>query len=958
MNTNSSFARRHIGPGPEDTSRLLDTVGVASLDSLIRETIPESIRLRTPLRLPPALSEHDLIEELRRMAGRNRLFKTYIGMGYYGTLTPAVIQRNVLENPAWYTSYTPYQAEISQGRLEALLNYQTMVVDLTAMDMANASLLDEGTAAAEAMHMFHTPGEAGRNRFFVSHECLPQTIDVLRTRASSLGIELVLGDFQTAPLDRSFFGALLQYPTCDGTVHTYGPFCDRAHAAGVSVAVAADPMSLALLEPPGAWGADAVVGSTQRFGIPMGYGGPHAAFFAVRDAFKRKLPGRLIGVTIDARGQRALRMTLQTREQHIRREKATSNICTSQVLLANMAGLYAVYHGPDGIRRIATTIHERTAALNAALQSLGYAQRNPSFFDTLRIECDESTVRNLRTLALQERINLRYIDTVSVGVSIDETTSVQDVEHLAGLFAHARNQKPPSSVSAPTHGSAIPSALARTRPFLQHPVFNRHHSETDMLRYIKSLELKDFSLANGMIPLGSCTMKLNAATEMFPITWPEFASLHPFVPREQAEGYAQLFSELESYLNEITGFAATSLQPNAGAQGEYTGLMVIREYLKRNGRSRRNVALIPSSAHGTNPASAAMAGMQVVVVRCDEEGNIDVQDLKEKAQQHRETLACLMVTYPSTHGVFEESIREICRIVHDHGGQVYMDGANMNAQVGLTNPAIIGADVCHINLHKTFCIPHGGGGPGMGPICVARHLAPFLPKHPVVPVGGEQGITAVAAAPWGSADILLISYAYIRLMGPDGLADATRYAILNANYIKERLNGHYRPLYVGKNGRVGHEMILDTRPFKASAGIDVTDIAKRLMDYGFHAPTVSFPVPGTLMVEPTESEPLEELDRFCDAMISIRKEIEEIEQGLADREDNVLKHAPHTSEEVIADGWNHAYAREKAAYPVPGLRRNKFWPSVGRVNDAYGDRNVMCTCPPVEEYASTESPGS
>ncbi len=957
MNTNSSFARRHIGPGPEDTSHLLDTVGVASLDSLIRETIPESIRLRTPLRLPPALSEHDLIEELRRMARRNKLFKTYIGMGYYGTLTPAVIQRNVLENPAWYTSYTPYQAEISQGRLEALLNYQTMVVDLTAMDIANASLLDEGTATAEAMHMFYTPGEAGRNRFFVSHECLPQTIDVLRTRASSLGIELLVGNFQTAPLDRSFFGALLQYPTCDGTVHTYGPFCDRAHAAGVSIAVAADLMSLALLEPPGAWGADAVVGSTQRFGIPMGYGGPHAAFFAVRDSFKRKLPGRLIGVTIDARGQRALRMTLQTREQHIRREKATSNICTSQVLLANMAGLYAVYHGPDGIRRIATTIHERTAALNEALQSLGYVQRNSSFFDTLRIECDEFTVRNLRTLALQEQINLRYIDPKSVGISLDETTTVQDVERLAGLFARAKNLKAPS-IAPPPHGSDFPAAHARTRPYLQHPVFNRYHSETDMLRYIKSLELKDFSLANGMIPLGSCTMKLNAAVEMFPITWPEFASLHPFVPREQAEGYAQLFSELESYLNEITGFAATSLQPNAGAQGEYTGLMVIREYLRRIGQSGRHVALIPSSAHGTNPASAVMAGMQVVVVRCDDEGNIDVQDLKEKAQQHRETLACLMVTYPSTHGVFEESIREICRIVHDHGGQVYMDGANMNAQVGLTNPASIGADVCHINLHKTFCIPHGGGGPGMGPICVAKHLAPYLPKHPVVPVGGEQGITAVAAAPWGSADILLIAYAYIRLMGPDGLADATRYAILNANYIKERLNGHYRPLYVGKNGRVGHEMILDTRPFKASAGVDVTDIAKRLMDYGFHAPTVSFPVPGTLMVEPTESEPLQELDRFCDAMISIRKEIEEIEQGLADREDNVLKHAPHTSEEVVADGWNHAYAREKAAYPVPGLRRNKFWPSVGRVNDTYGDRNVLCTCPPVEEYASTEPPGS
>lgn len=947
MNPNSEFPRRHIGPGPDDTEIMLKTIGVHSLDELIRQTIPEAIRMKRPLNLPPPVAEHELLEDLRQMAAENRVVRSYIGLGYFETLTPAVIQRNILENPAWYTSYTPYQAEIAQGRLEALLNFQTMVVDMTGLPISNASLLDEGTAAAEAMHMFHESRPAGQgHRFFVSNECLPQTIDILRTRSGPLGIELVIGDWQSAVLDTSCFGALVQYPTADGEIHDYTDFTARAHAAGMFVAAAADIMSLALLRPPGEWGADAAVGSTQRFGIPMGYGGPHAAYFATRDEFKRKVPGRLIGVTIDAHGHRALRMALQTREQHIRREKATSNICTSQVLLANMAGMYAVYHGPDGLRAIAARIHRLTSTLADGLKKAGFRIANAHFFDTLKIQSDETAIRRVLDAARKNEINLRQINATTIGLSLDEAASIDDVRRLIMVFTGTASQATESSVGH------LPNGLARTSPFLTHPVFQRYHSETEMLRYIKSLELKDLSLANCMIPLGSCTMKLNATTEMMPITWKEFGALHPFAPAEQAAGYMRLFSELESFLNEITGFAATSLQPNAGAQGEYTGLMVIREYLHSRGQDHRRVALIPSSAHGTNPASAVMAGFQVVVVKCDDQGNIDLNDLRAKASQFHDTLAALMVTYPSTHGVFEESIQEICRIVHEHGGQVYMDGANMNAQVGLTSPALIGADVCHLNLHKTFCIPHGGGGPGMGPICVAPHLAPFLPSHPVINVGGDKGITAVAAAPWGSASILLISYAYIRLMGSNGLTDATRYAILNANYIKERLKDHYEALYSGTHGRVGHEMILDTRPFKASAGVDVIDIAKRLMDFGFHAPTVSFPVPGTLMVEPTESESLHELDRFCEAMIWIRREIEDIEQGRSDREDNVLKHAPHTADSLIAEPWSHAYSREQAAFPADYLRRSKFWPTVGRVNDAYGDRNVVCTCPPVEEYES------
>ncbi len=951
---NTSFQKRHIGPGPEDTDAMLRTIGASSLETLIEQTIPADIRLKKPMNLPEPLGEHELLNTLREIADENQVFRSYIGMGYHNCITPGVIQRNILENPAWYTSYTPYQAEIAQGRLEALLNFQTMVTDLTGLMIANASLLDEGTAAAEAMHMFFASKPDGQgDSFFVSHECLPQTIEVLRTRSAPLGIRLIVGDWSTVPLDRSFFGALVQYPTCDGLIHDYGDFAGRVHEAGAFLVAAADILSLVLLKPPGEWGADAAVGSTQRFGIPMGYGGPHAAYLSTRDDFKRKLPGRLIGVTIDAREQRALRMALQTREQHIRREKATSNICTSQVLLANMAGMYAVYHGPEGLKAIARRIHRLAAGLSAALENTGFRLLNTTFFDTLRVEAGEAVIAKCVEGGLKRGINFRRMDSKTLGISIDETTGPKDIQDMVELFATAKGSPVTSILDVKT--DRLPPTLVRTSSFLQHPVFNRYHSETDMLRYIKSLELKDFSLANGMIPLGSCTMKLNATAEMFPVTWSEFGNLHPFAPLEQARGYARLFSELEGFLNEITGFAATSLQPNAGAQGEYTGLMVIREYFRNQGAPHRNVALIPSSAHGTNPASAVMAGLQVVVVKCDDHGNIDVADLRDKAAQYKETLAALMVTYPSTHGVFEESIRDICRIVHDHGGQVYMDGANMNAQVGLTSPAMIGADVCHLNLHKTFCIPHGGGGPGVGPICVAKHLAPFLPTHPMVRTGGDKGITPVAAAPWGSASILWISYVYIRLMGAAGLADATRYAILNANYIKERLKGHYQALYAGAHGRVGHEMILDTRHFKSSAGVDVIDIAKRLMDYGFHAPTVSFPVPGTLMVEPTESESKYELDRFCDAMIAIRREIDAIEKGLADKNDNVLKNAPHTAESVVNDAWPHAYSREQAAFPLAGLRHHKFWPSVSRVNDAYGDRNVVCTCPPMEAYEEAGS---
>lgn len=923
---------------------MLMQIGVPSLDALIDETVPAAIRLKKKMNLPAPLTEMECLDHLQQVARKNQVFRSYIGMGYYGTVVPGVIQRNILENPSWYTQYTPYQAEISQGRLESLLNFQTMVIDLTGLPIANASLLDEGTAAAEAMLMFHhsRPDNQG-HKFFVAATCFPQTIDVLRTRAEPAGIEIVVGDPEKEKLSAEYFGVLIQYPDGLGAVHDHRTWVDRAHAVGVFVAVAADLLGLTLLTPPGEWGADVVLGSTQRFGVPMGYGGPHAAYFATRDDFKRKLPGRLIGVSIDADGQRALRMALQTREQHIRREKATSNICTAQVLLANMAAMYAVYHGPDGLKQIATDIHRKAARLASAIENAGFRQVNAHFFDTLQIVADEKTLQEVRRKALDQRINLRYANATTIGISIDETTGEKDLADLAGLFV--------SAALPADAGMRIPAALTRSSAFCTHPVFNSYHTETEMLRYIKTLEMKDISLANSMIPLGSCTMKLNATTEMVPITWPEFANLHPFAPVAQAEGYRQIFDELSAYLNEITGFAATSLQPNAGAQGEYTGLLVIREYHKSRDQGHRNVALIPSSAHGTNPASAVMAGLDVVIVKCDDAGNIDVGDLKQKAEQHRDRLAALMVTYPSTHGVFEESIRDLCKIVHDHGGQVYMDGANMNAQVGLTSPAMIGADVCHLNLHKTFCIPHGGGGPGVGPICVASHLAPFLPGHSVIPTGGQQAIHAVASAPWGSADILLISYAYIRMMGTEGLTDATKYAILNANYLKARLGGSYDALYVGSKGRVAHEMIVDTRGFKHSAGVEVEDIAKRLMDYGFHAPTVSFPVPGTLMIEPTESESKYELDRFCDAMLSIRKEIEDIESGKADRNDNVLKNAPHTATAIASDHWSHPYSREKAAFPLGYLRTNKVWPAVARVNSAHGDRNFICSCPPVESYA-------
>ena len=922
---------------------MLSTVGVTTMEELIQKTIPGSIRLNTPMNLPDPVGETELLELLRAMGKKNKLFKSYLGMGYYDCITPPVILRNILENPSWYTQYTPYQAEIAQGRLEALLNYQTMVSDLSGLPITNASLLDEGTAAAEAMHMLHAAKSADRgNTFLVSDRCLPQTVAVLQTRSKPLGIKLVVGDWQQWTLSPDCFGLLVQYPDSNGAVSDYSSLAKTARSLNIGVVVAADLLSLTMLKPPGEWGADVVVGSTQRFGVPLGYGGPHAAYFSTREEHKRRLPGRIIGVTIDVHGNRALRMALQTREQHIRREKATSNICTAQVLLANMAGMYAVYHGPDGLRAIAGRIHAMANRLSDAITSAGFKQLNEIYFDTLKIDTGSSEkLEAIRAKALASGINLNYSDGQTIGVSIDETVTENDLNKLAALFGGAISSR---------SSTIIPASLTRTSSFLEHPVFNSYHSETGMLRYIKSLELKDLSLANSMIPLGSCTMKLNATTEMIPVTWAEFGGIHPFVPADQTEGYRQLFAELESYLNAITGFAATSLQPNAGAQGEYTGLLVIRAYLEDIGQGHRKIALIPSSAHGTNPASAVMAGLKVVVVKCDSDGNIDVNDLRTKAEQHKDSLAALMVTYPSTHGVFEESIREICDVVHKNGGQVYMDGANMNAQVGLTSPAMIGADVCHLNLHKTFCIPHGGGGPGMGPICVAKHLAPFLPGHPLAQTGGSKAMTPVSAAPWGSASILLISYAYIRMMGAAGLKSATEYAILNANYIYSRLKDHYKPLYVGKHGYVAHEMILDTREFKNSAGIEVIDIAKRLMDYGFHAPTVSFPVPGTLMIEPTESEPLEELDRFCEAMISIRKEIADIENATADRNDNLLQNAPHTISSISQNAWLHPYDREQAAFPLPYLKLQKFWPSVGRVNDAHGDRNLICTCPPIEEY--------
>ena len=938
---------------------MLEAIGVPSLAALIDQTIPPGIRSGAALDLPEAETEHAYLRRLRGIATKNTVARSYIGLGYYGCITPSVILRNVFENPGWYTPYTPYQAEIAQGRLESLLNFQTVVRDLTAMDIATASLLDEGTAAAEAMAMFHRlqARKAGgsQNVFLVGQGCYPQTLDVLCGRAEPLDIRVEIVDpshLSVETLSRAF-GLLLQYPDDRGGIVDLRPVIERAHTAGALVAVATDLLALTLMTPPGEMGADAVVGNSQRFGVPLGCGGPHAAFLATREAYVRQAPGRIIGLSIDARGRQAYRMALQTREQHIRREKATSNICTAQALLANIAAMYAVYHGPAGLRAIASGIRDTAAAVERALKSLGYRQTNEVYFDTLWIEGGDRAA--VRTLAEARAINFRYTES-AVGIAFDETVSSGDAQDVVDVFAEAAGKASPATVIGAGTAGPVPPALRRSSEYLTHPVFNSHHSETQMMRYIRSLERKDVGLDTSMIPLGSCTMKLNAASEMIPVSWPEFASIHPFAPASQLEGYIQIFRELEAALCKITGFAAVSLQPNSGAQGELAGLMTIRAYHRDRGDLGRTVVLIPSSAHGTNPASAAMAGLKVVVVACDADGNVDLNDLRARAQKYRDELAALMVTYPSTHGVFEEGIREICAIVHEHGGQVYMDGANMNAQVGLTSPAAIGADVCHLNLHKTFAIPHGGGGPGMGPIAVAKHLAPYLPGHPLVPVGGEKAIAAVSAAPWGSASILLISYGYIRMLGASGMTDATRVAILNANYIKARLAGHYEELYANHNGRVAHEMIFDLRPFKHGSGpsVDEQDVAKRLMDYGFHAPTVSFPVAGTMMIEPTESESKAELDRFCDALISIRREIQDVIDGRVDPRDNVLKNAPHTAEEVSSDAWSHSYTREQAAYPAPFVRANKFWPAVGRIDNPYGDRNLVCACPPIETYVEAD----
>lgn len=946
------FAQRHIAVNELDAQEMLAAVGVNNLEELIDRTVPENIRLTKSLNLPVPKGESEYLRHLKQTASKNKIFKSYIGQGYYDVIVPGVIQRNVLENPGWYTQYTPYQAEISQGRLQALLNFQTMVIDLTGMEIANASLLDEGTAAAEAMFMqYSLRKNQDAKTFFVSEDIFPQTIDILKTRSQPYGINLVIGNHQTIELTGDMFGAIVQYPAGSGEIYNYTDFAHQAHQKNIKLTVIADLMSLALLTPPGEWGADIVVGSTQRFGIPMGFGGPHAAFFATKEEYKRSMPGRIIGVTIDAAGNYALRMALQTREQHIRRDKATSNICTAQALLAIMAGMYAQYHGAKGIKKIANRIHSLAVLLADALEVLGYQQKNKAYFDTIKINVGQ-LAGSIHAEALNNEVNLNYQGEI-VGISIDETTTVEDIMTIVRFFAKvkAKNLNDVDIDSLKSQlTTTIPPILQRQSAYLTHPVFNSYHAEHEMLRYIKSLEAKDLSLCHSMIPLGSCTMKLNATTEMIPVTWAEFGGLHPFAPTDQTGGYMEVINELNIWLSEITGFAAMSFQPNAGAQGEYAGLMVIRAYHTDKGDTHRNIALIPSSAHGTNPASAAMAGMKIVVVKCDEKGNIDVDDLRAKAEEHKDNLSCLMVTYPSTHGVFEEAIIEICEIVHQNGGQVYMDGANMNAQVGLTSPATIGADVCHLNLHKTFCIPHGGGGPGMGPIGVAKHLVPYLPGHSVVDIAREKSIHAVSAAPFGSASILLISHAYIAMMGADGLTNATKYAILNANYIKSRLENHYPVLYSGSNGYCAHEMILDCRSFK-NFGIEVTDIAKRLMDYGFHAPTVSFPVAGTLMVEPTESEPKHELDRFCDAMIAIRQEIDAVEKGLSDRIDNPLKNAPHTVAAITADKWDKSYSREQAVFPLAYVAANKFWPSVGRVNDTFGDRTLVCSCPPVEEYA-------
>ncbi len=945
------FVHRHIGPNQNELSEMLYALNVKSLDELIEQTVPDSIRLKNPLDLPDPQSEFDFLQELKNTAQLNRLTRTYIGMGYYGTITPSVIARNLFHNPGWYTQYTPYQAEIAQGRLESLLNFQTMISDLSGLPIANASLLDEGTAASEAMHMFYAEknkraktGEEA-NEFFVSDTVLPQTIDLLKTRALPQDIRLVIGDWQQYEFSEKTFGVLLQYPNMNGGIEDYRAFVEKAKAHGAYVCVAADLLALALLTPPGEWGADCAVGNTQRFGVPIGFGGPHAAYFATTEEFKRIIPGRIIGVSVDRHGRRALRMALQTREQHIRREKATSNICTAQALLANMAAMYAVYHGPKGIKGIAARANRMAVSLAKTLEKAGFKLANQSFFDTIRIALPADQSAALRQKAEAAGINF-YYDATGLQISIDETVTDADLNAIAALFG--------AGAVAAVSDVVIPAPLRRESDYLTHPVFNAYHTESDMMRYLKRLENRDLSLTHSMISLGSCTMKLNAATQMIPVSWELWANIHPFAPTSQTGGYQKIIGELEQYLCAVTGFEACSLQPNSGAQGEYAGLMAIRAYHLARNEGHRNLSLIPSSAHGTNPASAVMAGMDVVVVACDERGNIDVTDLKEKAAQHSDRLACLMVTYPSTHGVFETAIHEICEIIHQHGGKVYMDGANMNAQVGLTSPAIIGADVCHLNLHKTFAIPHGGGGPGMGPICCNASLAPYLPGHVFAKTGGSEGTTAISAAPWGSASILLISYAYIKMLGAQGVTDATKYAILNANYLKARLEGPYQVLYSGEKGRSAHELIIDLRPFKSV--VSAEDVAKRLMDYGFHAPTLSFPVAGTIMIEPTESESKAELDRFCDALLQIRQEIDEVAAGAYDPDDNMLHNAPHTIDVIGADEWPYKYSRSKAAFPLPYLRQGwKFWATVGRIDQAYGDRNLVCVCPPIESYMVTEN---
>ena len=953
-----NFSDRHIGPRDSDFQLMIDKIGVKSINELIEETIPSQIMLNRDMDLPEALSEIRFSEHMKSLAQKNQIYRSYIGMGYYNTILPAVIHRNILENPGWYTSYTAYQAEISQGRLEALLNFQTMVSDLTAMDLANASLLDEGTSAAEAMIMlYNTRSRAqkkeGIKKFFVSELCFPQTIDLLKTRSEPLEIELVIGNHETVEIDNTFYGVILQYPAKYGEAIDYSAFTKKVKEKDISVVVAADLLSLSLLTPPGEWGADVVIGTTQRFGIPLGYGGPHAAYFATSEKYKRNIPGRIIGVSEDVNGNRALRMALQTREQHIKREKATSNICTAQALLAVMAGMYGVFHGPDGIKSIGQYIHKNTQVLAEGLKQLGFHQLNDNYFDTLLVSIGNVEMSTILEYADQAKMNFNLIDDKHVSISVDEKDDIDSIKNILEVFAkscsHSDSSNLIDEVINRTHvKNNISDSLVRTSSFMQHDIFNKYHSETEMMRYIKSLENKDFSLTNSMIPLGSCTMKLNAATQLFALSWPEFNNIHPFAPTNQAMGYQQIFEEIESMLCEITGFDAMSLQPNSGAQGEYAGLMVIRAYHLSRGDKQRNICLIPSSAHGTNPASAVMAGMQVVVTPCDENGNIDVKVLKEKALEYKDNLAALMITYPSTHGVFEDKIIEITSAIHENGGQVYMDGANMNAQVGLTNPGIIGADVCHLNLHKTFAIPHGGGGPGVGPIGVVKHLAEFLPNNSLVEMGGASGMS-ISSAPWGSALALTISYAYIKMLGASGLKKSTEIAILNANYIKERLSNDYSVLYTGEKNRVAHEMIIDFRDFKKD-GIEVVDIAKRLMDYGFHAPTVSFPVANTVMIEPTESESLEEIDRFCDALLSIKQEINDVISGACDAENNVLKNSPHTLDIVANDVWDFPYSREKAAFPLPYLRKKKMWPTVRRVNDAYGDRNLICSCAPVSDY--------